>query len=737
MMMNSRLGTLVGSSVLLLALCACDDDTTALPRLTVEVFNPEHACFVLCEGTVDKAERARLGDECEAALGSRACGFQAGRDRIRLTVDYGDVEFEKAADVPAPTLSVRVNDVPLTSQPALSSHPRGRHLFFTTTLTAPAQSAESFGFAVGSAEFAASVDGFTISEPTADVSVGACQTCPLIAGTIVPVVVKIPAGLNTKTGTLILKVPRGSQGNPVPLEFTGPRESSLIAETRVTVPDEPGALLTVEAQVGSVLGKYQATIAKPTLSLQVSECTDATSCSLMAQSVATVRFAVPNDLAEKSVSLTTLTDNAVDGEPRSIPLSEREGEIALGVARLPVPDAPNAQWRLRAQVGSTAVERTIAITAPMISVKAAQCTSGTSPCTISAGVGSALVTVSAPLQVAVTSASLTWTLDDVPSGAPALPLPMQPQAEVRSGMLSVPAPDQPGREWRLVASIGRTQAVSSPIRLVPPRPIRLRLVPKDTPRDSIDFGASGVPQRTSGEPDAACRELLLAVDAPEVSQGRLTLQSNLGDINGRGAQVEVALDSQRRAYVPLSLPFEHTGSRSLQVSAQAPPQRSDVLSMPLEPVYPLAGSIVAPAAQLPVDASGSMAATLRGRLVLPPGARAVPGTPVSIIVTATAEAAAGPLACGRPVPSQALACDPTDPAATGGCLLAPLAATVDETGHYSVTLNAGICFAGEVTLEARSLRYLSGEAACLGERGVTEAQQSLGQVTVSFIPAPQ
>jgi hypothetical protein len=298
------------------------------------------------------------------------------------------------------------------------------------------------------------------------------------------------------------------------------------------------------------------------------------------------------------------------------------------------------------------------------------------------------------------------------------------------------APDQPGKEWQLVASIGRTPKDSSPILLVPPRPIRLRLVPKDTPRDSIDFGASGVPERTSGEPEAACRELLLAVDAPEVSQGRITLQSNQGVIAGRGSEVEVALDSTRRAYVSLVLPAEHTGSRLVQVSAQASPLRSDVLSMPLEPVYPLGGSLFSPSAQLPVGASGSMGATLRGQLVLPSGARAVPGTPVSLVVTATPDPDAGTLPCGRPISAQALACDSTDPAGTGGCLLAPLSAPVDETGHYSVVLNGGICFAGDVTIEARGRRYLSGESACLGERGVTAAPQSLGQVTLSFVAPP-
>jgi hypothetical protein len=733
---HSHLGAGFAWGALLLVLGACHQDTTALPRLTVEVFNPEQACFVPCEGTVDKTEQTRLGDECEASLGSRHCGFQAGRDRLRLTVDYGDVEFEKAADVPTPTLSVRVNDVPQSSPTPVSSHPRGRHLFFTATLTAPPQAAQSFGFAVGSAEFAASADGFTISEPTAEVSVGACKTCPLIAGTVVPVVVKVPAGLTTKTGTLTLKVRGVSEGNQVALDFTGVRDSNLIAETRVTVPDEPGATLTVDALVGPAHGTYQATIDPVSLSLQVSECTETDSCGLMAQSMATVRIAVPSELATKPVTLTTLTDNAVDGEPRSIPLGEREGNIALGVARLLVPDAPNAKWRLRAHVGATTVERTITITAPVLTVKTAQCASDNTSCTVSAGVGSALVTVSAPRQVAAPSASLTWTLDDVPSGAPALTVPLQLQAEEKSGMLSVPAPDQPGKKWRLVASIGRAQGVSSPILLVPPRPIRLRLVPKDTPRDSIDFGASGIPERTSGEPDAACRELLLAVDAPEVSQGRLTLQSNLGVIAGRGTQVEVELDSSRRAYVSLVLPSGHTGSRSMQVSAQASPLRSDVLSMPLEPVYPLAGSLFAPTSQLSVGASGSMAATLGGRLVLPLGAQAVPGTPVSLVVTATPNTSAGTLPCGRPVSAQVLACNPTDPAGVGGCLLAPLSATVDELGHYNVALNAGICFVGDVTIEARGRRYLSGEGTCLGERGVTGAPQSLGQITLSFVSVP-
>jgi hypothetical protein len=731
---NLRLGTRLAWSVLLLALAACED-TTALPRLTVEVFNTEQACFVPCDGTVDKREQARLGDECEASLGSRACGFQAGRDRLRLTVDYGEVEFEKAADVPAPTLRVRVNDVEQSSPP-LSLHPRGRHLFFTATMTAPSQAAQSFGFAVGSAEFAASAGGFTISEPTAEVSVGACKTCPLIAGTLVPVIVKVPAGFTTKTGTLTLKVRGVSQGNTIPLEFTSVRESSMIAETRVNVPDEPGAMLTADAQVGTALGTYQATIEPASLSLQVSECIEAASCSLMAQSMATVRIAVPSELAAKPVTLTTWTDNVVDGEPRSIPLGEREGSIALGLARVLVPDAPNARWRLRAQMGTTTVERTITITAPVLTVTAAQCTSESTPCTISAGVGSALVTVTAPRQLAVSSASLTWTLDNVPSGAPALTVPLQLQSEVKSGLLAVPAPDQPGKEWRLVASVGRAQNVANPILLVPPRPIRLRLVPKDTPRDSIDFGVSGVPGRTSGEPEEACRELLLAVDAPEVSQGRITLQTNQGVIAGRGSQLEIALDSTRRAYVSLVLPSEHTGSRSVQVSAQASPLRSDVLSMPLEFVYPLGGSLFSPSSQLPVGASGSMAATLRGQLVLPSGARAVPGTPVSLVVTATPNTDAGTPLCGRPVSAQALACDPTDPAGTGGCLLAPLSASVDETGRYSVVLNAGICFVGDVTIEARGRRYLSGEAACLGERGVTAVPQSLGQVTVSFVAAP-
>ncbi|XXF74989.1 hypothetical protein P2318_18120 [Myxococcaceae bacterium GXIMD 01537] len=728
-----RRGLLAVGGLLLLG--GCHEDTTATPRLTVEVFDVEGDCFAPCANRSEKAAEVRLGDECATASASRVCDFEGGKDRLRLTVDYGSVEFDKPADVPAPTLTVRVNETALTSPPGFTVHPRdGRHVFFTTSLIAPPQAAQSFGFAVGAGDFATTLDGFRISEPKLSVAVGACMGCPVVAGTSVPVTVTAPWGLQPRAGSLLLKLAGQEYGTPVPLELSAVRGTQLVQTVSVAVPDKPEAKWTLEARVGPAVGSGEVTVARPALALQVLECPDAAGeCTLPAGTMATVQLAAPRELAAASVTLTSLTDGLA-GEPQAFALNRTEGNMVSGLKPIAVPDAPGSRWRLIARLGATSLEREIALVAPAITVRAGNCPVGVEPCTVSAGVGSVLVTVSAPARLVADAASLTWTLDDVPAGTNPVSVPFQWLNDGKFGAVSIPAPDRPGSTLRFAATVGRTRALSAPLQLSQPRTIRLRLVPKGTPRDAIDFGVPGVPARASGEPDANCRELLLAVDAPEVTQGRVTLQSTLGTMDGRGTQVEVALDGNRRAYVPLLLPAEHTSTRMLQISASASSQRSDPLSLPLKQVYPVAGNLFAPSTQVLVGASGSAAATLKGQFVLPAGAKAVAGTPVWLVVTATPSADPGPLPCGRPVPPEVIACDPTDPGASGGCLLAPLSASVDELGRYSVTLSAGTCFAGDVTIEARSVRYLGDDTACLGERSVTASAQAVGRVTLGFTP---
>lgn len=306
----------------------------------------------------------------------------------------------------------------------------------------------------------------------------------------------------------------------------------------------------------------------------------------------------------------------------------------------------------------------------------------------------------------------------------------QPFARYRVELRGV----QPGAGT--TSACGATGATAAEFDLQAPKPLQLALVDGDVADDAVDFGQGVQVARIAAEPVDDCRQLKLGIKAEGLPTGStLTLTTDAGSLDNSGSTIVRPLPADGELVTPLRLPATRPSASEVHLSATFGAATRGDLALAFAPVYAddwKALTTTSPTVQ--VDATGSPALSLKGRLFAPGGVEFLPGYRLDVHVEPSAGGV--PAKCGPAIPASLITCDPAKQGGGGGCALADTSVTVAADGSFTIDLSAGACFIGQVRVYVRGPAYRAGEDAkpCIGER--LFEQTDMSEIVLDYTDAP-
>jgi hypothetical protein len=411
-------------------LCNCDSENVIIvgPRLSLQKLLPQEGCWA----TMSKEAPAvpLPGTLCGTTAAPR---IVASTDALRLIIDYGDVTFSTGTVVPPPTVTVLLDGVEAT-QPGVTLGPverLGTRAFFIATLVAPARAVSSLRLAVKVADgFATAMpDTFTVDAPVVTLSVLECVgqvACERVSG-IGSVLVDVSVAGDTPQAVVISGELDGVGYAETTMAMAatvlaldgGPRQ--VTARVPVPVPVAvTGTRWRLTARAGTTLSAQtpEITLVAPSVGIFVEQCAGrGASCELYAGASTVSAVVVLSGETARGVQVASV----LEGIELSTQMVRAENALALdggvravsGRTSVAVPLGPDgARWVLTARAGTSQMstpEMTLRAPAPRLAIQ--QCDGG-APCRLVSGVGSAIVDVSVPGEVAADVTVLS-TVDGV------------------------------------------------------------------------------------------------------------------------------------------------------------------------------------------------------------------------------------------------------------------------------------------------------------------------------------
>jgi hypothetical protein len=334
---------IIASCLSIALLPACFDDPKAKsPTLTVEkrMVVDGNACFAPCVGsTLGPAKEGLCVDPT-----SVECGFEAGQGRLRVSLDYGDVELERTSDFTWPNVSVLADSLPV-AQIKLETGPTrtgdNEHVYGFGELAVPTSPTLSL---ILQAQMA---DGQVVRGPALNVIGTApalvlpgCSSAPCTRAAQVgrqAVTVSIAGGFATTTA-IVTSWLDGVQ-DPTPLEV--PLDTVAGGERSGTrwlnVPDAVGTW-TLQARVGELrTASDQIFLTAPDITAQLQPCVGKKACIIAAGSTAAILVTAPGDTLVTSASVSSYVGGLLTGDVALASLKPCEGGVKCGLAALAVP----------------------------------------------------------------------------------------------------------------------------------------------------------------------------------------------------------------------------------------------------------------------------------------------------------------------------------------------------------------------------------------------------------------
>ncbi|MEX1364722.1 MAG: hypothetical protein AB1Z98_16465 [Nannocystaceae bacterium] len=343
-----------------------------------------------------------------------------------------------------------------------------------------------------------------------------------------------------------------------------------------------------------------------------------------------------------------------------------------------------------------------------------------------AAVGRLRVEVSGPRLLAPAELKVTSLFDGIEDTSTVVTVPLEIASDDgrSSGSTWLPAPDRPGVTWSLrVRHDSLVAELPQGYQLTHPSTTRMLVLDYDPSAppagrvglEALDFDAPPpAPRRIVGEPDLACRELWVAVEArTPPSDGRITLVASAGALE----PTEVPLEDGRGA-TRLTLP-ESAASPTLTITASGTDLPGSALTYRHVPTLPTAVVLYSGPPTIAVGPTGAASGSIFGQLYFPEGVDPR-SADIALVVNATDGTDIEP--CPTPVPASRLFCDAEDAlddgSLSGDCLLTPPDVMVGGSGAFSIPLTGGLCFTGTVTVDVHAAVTLEQAGTCVGEQAV-------------------
>jgi hypothetical protein len=414
----------------------CSNERLDAPSVTSEKWETDRGCFAISSGSWQN-----MPSDCPQNFPHGTMDLSGGSDVVRLVINYGYARFAASQAPPTPTVTLALDGVVSPSNATVNqyvnqSQPSSTYTpaIFLATFTAPPRNVTSMYVYVtaGQGFTSTPVGPFIVQAPPVQVSFPQCATfdsAGCASDGVVAVQVTAPAALGT-TATLQWAF------DDVP-QPTAPTAAVMLNLADLTVSGIDGDA-SFDPPVTMVTG--------------------------------VAYLAVPLVNPQLQLDGGYQTDNMTPNYPGAD--ASFDGGLFRGV-----PYQPN--WSVVAQVGSYVGVQPFAGALPPAVSLSLQCEFSASsiPCELTAGTGSALVTVTA-LQAAGSTANLIWSYDaavvdggqvDGPLSTMAMAVPLSalgPSSQMMSATVAVPTPSGPfGAGWTLQAVVGAYSATSGAISL--------------------------------------------------------------------------------------------------------------------------------------------------------------------------------------------------------------------------------------------------------------------------------
>ncbi|CAN93360.1 hypothetical protein predicted by Glimmer/Critica [Sorangium cellulosum So ce56] len=256
------------------------------------------------------------------------------------------------------------------------------------------------------------------------------------------------------------------------------KDGRVVFSAGFTAPAQVARTLSVRAKAAEGFsGEVDLlSIDAPDFTISVAECTT-DDCAPLAANVgrAHVTVTAPIGTDPRSARLSSRLNGVPLAETAEVALSpQQSGTVLEGTGSLLVPAGDDADvWGIDVTVASTRKTVTLLLQQPALEIVVPECVAmpdaAAAPvCSVTAG-KAVTVVVTAPHDIHLSEASLTYELDGVPATG-------QPQTEAmdiedvatRSAVLTVPIPNAPGSIWLITGRVGRYTRQARPIKIGAP-----------------------------------------------------------------------------------------------------------------------------------------------------------------------------------------------------------------------------------------------------------------------------
>jgi hypothetical protein len=187
----------------LFAIASCDDPGPSGMKVTVQKWNGTGQCYATLPGS-DKLDPVLPVESC---VNDANDPLIAGADRLRLIVDYGDLQFAVSPGPPKPTVTSVLDGVSSANNASTTSLTSGDRTSFAANFMVPAQLADQLSIFVDAAPgFGRGPLGpYRVSAPDITILPQGCpisSTCETVGGVgSLPLSISYPA-TTKKVGTL-------------------------------------------------------------------------------------------------------------------------------------------------------------------------------------------------------------------------------------------------------------------------------------------------------------------------------------------------------------------------------------------------------------------------------------------------------------------------------------------------------------------------------------------------------
>ncbi len=307
---------------------------------------------------------------------------------------------------------------------------------------------------------APSVD-ITLTNPDVDLAVDGCGDgdCQKLHGEQVELTVKVPREV-TATEAIVRTTVDGVSAVGATVTLGSAVGDERTGTATINAPPS-GVAWVVGGYVGTaVLPPTVVSLAPPEIDLEVVGCTQEPCSVVQGAGRPVFRLTVPRQVTASAARLETTVDGLPSGD-FEVKLTRTEGSVRMGEQVLVAPSS-GREWVVTARVGTESADQVLAtLSAPELPLTVDGC-SGSDPCTLSAGVGSARFVVETPPELAGETLQLSSSVDGAAGSSGS-----QIIGGGASTAITMPTPPF-GRTWEVGGRVGSFQVTPLRVVLEPP-----------------------------------------------------------------------------------------------------------------------------------------------------------------------------------------------------------------------------------------------------------------------------